>query len=182
MKNMITDIEFQILDFIHNHLSCNFLNWLMPKITFLGNSGFIWIIAAILMLCIKKYRKVGITLGIGLLSGVIIGNLILKNLISRERPCWINDSIQVLIAVPQDYSFPSGHTLSSYIAAAVIMNNNKRLGIAAYAIASLIAFSRLYLYVHFLTDVVAGILLGTIIGIVSCKISERFIFPKTKVI
>ncbi len=177
MADTITNMDFQILDLIHNHLSCSFLDWLMPKITFLGNIGFIWIAAAILMLGIKKYRKTGITLSIGLLGGVITGNLILKNLVTRERPCWINNSIQMLVAVPQDYSFPSGHTLSSFVAAVVIMHADKKLGITAYIIASLIAFSRLYLYVHFPTDVIAGILLGTIIGIASCKISERFVFP-----
>lgn len=178
---MITDIELHILDLIHNYLSCSFLDYLMPKITFLGNIGLIWICIATLMLSIKKYRKTGVTLSIGLFGGVITGNLILKNIIRRERPCWINNSIQMLVDIPQDYSFPSGHTLSSFMAASVIMHADKKLGIIAYIIASLIAFSRLYLYVHFPTDVIAGIFLGTIIGITSCKISERFIFPKFKV-
>ena len=105
----------------------------------------------------------------GLIVGVIIGNILLKNLIARERPCWINETVQMLISTPQDYSFPSGHTLSSFVAATIIMHHDKRLGIAAYVFASIIAFSRLYLYVHFPTDILAGALLGIIIGLIVCK-------------
>lgn len=169
----ITDIDFKILDFIQDHFYCGFLNFLMPKITFLGNGGMIWITAAIIMIFFKKYRKTGITIGTGLSAGVIIGNVLLKNLIARERPCWINDTVTMLISIPRDYSFPSGHTLSSFIAATIIMHHDKRMGIAAYVLASMIAFSRLYLYVHFPSDVFAGVLIGIIIGIVSNVISNN---------
>lgn len=169
----ITTIDFQILDFIREHLSCNFLDWIMPKITFLGNTGLIWIVITIMMMLLKNYRKTGIMLALGLLSGLIIGNLLLKNLVARERPCWINELPTLLIAVPQDYSFPSGHTLSSFIAAVIIMRSNKKAGCAAMLLAVLIAFSRLYLYVHFPSDVIAGILIGTAIGLAICEISKR---------
>lgn len=173
MMSTITDIDFKILDFIQKHFSCRFLDFLMPKITFLGNEGLIWILTAVVMLFLAKYRKTGIMVGLGLLEGVIIGNVLLKNLIARERPCWINDTVTMLISIPRDYSFPSGHTLSSFIAATIIMHHDKRMGIAAYVLASMIAFSRLYLYVHFPSDVFAGVLIGIIIGIVSNVISNN---------
>lgn len=113
----ITNIDLRLLNWIHEHLACSFLDFLMPKITFLGNGGLIWIAAAIIMIFFKKYRKIGIMIGTGLSAGVIIGNILLKNLIARERPCWINETVQMLISTPQDYSFPSGHTLSSFVAA-----------------------------------------------------------------
>lgn len=128
----ITNIDLRLLNWIHEHLACSFLDFLMPKITFLGNGGLIWIAAAIIMIFFKKYRKIGIMIGTGLSAGVIIGNILLKNLIARERPCWINETVQMLISTPQDYSFPSGHTLSSFVAATIIMHHDKRLGIAAY--------------------------------------------------
>lgn len=171
--SVITDVDFKILDFIQEHFSCDFLNFLMPKITFLGNGGLIWIVMAIIMLFFKKYRKTGITLGTGLLEGVIVGNVLLKNLIARERPCWINETINILISIPQDYSFPSGHTLSSFIVATIIMHHDKRMGIASYVLAYMIAFSRLYLYVHFPSDVLAGVLIGIIIGTVSNVVSDK---------
>ena len=83
----ITDIDFKILNLIQEYFSCSFLNFLMPKITFLGNGGLIWIVTAIIMLFWAKYRKTGIMVGVGLLEGVIVGNILLKNLIARERPC-----------------------------------------------------------------------------------------------
>ena len=165
----ITNIDLRLLNWIHEHLACSFLDFLMPKITFLGNGGLIWIAAAIIMIFFKKYRKIGIMIGTGLSAGVIIGNILLKNLIARERPCWINETVQKLISTPQDYSFPSGHTLSSFVAATIIMHSDRRMGIAAYVFASIIAFSRLYLYVHFPTDILAGALLGIIIGLIVCK-------------
>lgn len=181
----ITNIDFCILNWIHEHFSCSFLNFLMPKITFLGNGGLIWITAAIIMLFFKKYRKTGIMIGTGLSTGVIIGNILLKNLIARERPCWLNETLQMLIAIPQDYSFPSGHTLSSFVAATIIMYSDRRIGIAAYVLAAMIAFSRLYLYVHFPTDVLAGALLGIALGWIICKafniVSQRHLsFMKTE--
>ena len=106
-------------------------------------------------------------------ADVIIGNVLLKNLIARERPCWINETVNMFISIPQDYSFPSGHTLSSFVAATIIIHHDKRLGIAAYVLAFMIAFSRLYLYVHFPSDVLAGVLIGVIIGTVSNVISDK---------
>lgn len=147
----------------------------MPKITFLGNAGWIWIAAAVIFLIYKKYKRTGIELVCGLLSCLIIGNIFLKNLVARERPCWIRELPDMLVSVPLDYSFPSGHTLSSFAAAVIIMRSNKKAGFAAMLLAVLIAFSRLYLYVHFPSDVLAGALLGTAIGLVVCESSKRII-------
>ena len=95
--------------------------------------------------------------------GVLVGNVALKNLIARPRPCWV-ESVPLLIASPTDYSFPSGHTLSSAIAATILTKTDRRFGYAAIPLAALIAFSRLYLYVHWPSDVLAGALLGILIG------------------
>ena len=99
----ITNIDLRLLNWIHEHLACSFLDFLMPKITFLGNGGLIWIAAAIIMIFFKKYRKIGIMIGTGLSAGVIIGNILLKNLIARERPCWINETVQMLISTVDLY-------------------------------------------------------------------------------
>lgn len=168
----ITNSDFHLLNWIQEHLACSFLDFFMSKITFLGNKGLIWIVAAIIMMFFKKYRKTGVMIGAGLSAGAVIGNVLLKNLIARERPCWINKSVQVLISIPQDYSFPSGHTLSSFVAATIIMHSDRRMGIAAYVLAIMIAFSRLYLYVHFPTDVLTGALIGIVIGLIVCKLFD----------
>lgn len=175
----ITNIDFEILNYIYEHLSCSFLDFIMPKITFLGNGGLIWIITAIVMISFRKYRKAGIILSVALILCGITGNILLKNLIARERPCWLNETVQMLISIPKDYSFPSGHTMSSFASATVLTHYGRKNGIAACILAALIAFSRLYLYVHFPTDILAGMLIGVIIGLSVCKISDIH-FQKSK--
>ena len=109
----------------------------------------------------------------GLAVGVLVGNVCLKNLIARPRPCWLDDSVMMLISSPADYSFPSGHTLSSVIGATVLTKTDRRFGWAAIPLAAVIAFSRLYLFVHFPSDILAGAILGVIIGEAVYRIGMR---------
>ena len=160
------ELEFKILDFIQEFLKCPLLDFLMPKITALGNGGIIWIIAAIVLLATKKYRRGGIALTVGLALVLLIGNVTLKPLIARTRPFDLIEGIELLIASPTDFSFPSGHTLSSVVAAAILTMTDKRFGYVAIPLATLIAFSRLYLYVHFPSDILGGVLFGAIISTV----------------
>ena len=106
----------------------------------------------------------GLSVLVSIVIGAVIGNLILKNLIARERPCWIDSQVVLLIENPKDFSFPSGHTMVSFEGAVSILMKNRRWGIAALALACLIAFSRLYLFVHFPTDILFGAALGTAIA------------------
>lgn len=173
---MLQHIDFMILDWIQQNLKCETLDRIMSAITHFGDKGILWLITAIIMLFLKKYRKCGITMLLALLSGIIIGNHLLKNLIERSRPCWINTSVDILINVPKDYSFPSGHTLSGFIAVTILMYYDKRIGLPALLIATLIAFSRLYLYVHFPTDILAGIILGIVLGYTAIFTANRYLF------
>ncbi len=171
----ITQMDFQILYFIQKHGTNKILDWLMPKITALGNAGILWILLGVLLLLWKHHRKDGVLLLAGLGGGALIGNIFLKHLVERERPCWIDESVAMLIAVPGDYSFPSGHTLASFVAATILFHMHKKMGIAAFGLAALIAFSRLYLFVHFPTDVLGGAALGIGIGLLSCGIYKRIL-------
>ena len=158
-------MEFEILYFLQG-LHQPLLDRLMVGITSLGNGGWFWIALTVLFLCLPKYRRCGITMAVALVLNFLICNVAVKNLVARERPCWIDPSVRLLIPVPQDFSFPSGHTSSSFAAAVTILLNRKKgkvpvLGLAALVLAVLIGFSRMYLYVHFPTDVLAGALLGT---------------------
>ena len=157
-------LDWGILHWIQNNIVHPFLDIVVPKLTMLGNAGIIWIIAGVLLLCTKKYRRQGTLVLMGLLAGFLIGNVLLKQLVARLRPCWLDPSVQLLITTPTDYSFPSGHTLSSTIAATILTKTDKRFGYVAAPLAVLIALSRLYLYVHFPSDVFAAALLGLLIG------------------
>lgn len=165
--------DWSILHWIQHTLVCPALDFLMPKITLLGNGGAIWLLAAVALLITKKYRRYGVYLLAGLAAGVLSGNVVLKNLIARPRPCWLDTSVQLLIANPTDYSFPSGHTLSSVIGATILTKADRRFGYAAIPLAALIAFSRLYLYVHFPTDILGAVVLGVAIGLAVCAAGNK---------
>ncbi len=169
------NLDWQILHAIQQHLVCPFLDTWMPRITALGNGGLIWILAALGLLCTKKYRRHGVLLLGGLVLGVILGNRLLKHLVARPRPCWLDQSVPLLIANPTDYSFPSGHTLSSVIGATVLTGADRRFGYAAIPLAALIAFSRLYLYVHFPSDILGAVLLGLGIGLLALRGGSRLL-------
>ena len=169
---MLTQIEFLILDAIQN-IRFGFLDKLMVAVSTIGNGGAVWIATGIIMLFFKKHRKTGIAVLIGLLLGLILGNLTIKNLVARPRPCAINTDINLLIPFPSEFSFPSGHTLSSFVSAVGIYLGNKKLGVWAVVLASLIAFSRLYLYVHFPTDILGGIILGTVLAHIARLITKK---------
>ena len=169
----MNEFEIKILDFIRERLACPFLDAVMPVITSLANGGIIWIITAVLLLLFKKTRKTGFSVALALITGLIIGNLILKNLVGRIRPYEFNEGVEILVARLSDFSFPSGHTLASFEAATVLLIRDKRLGVPALVLAVAIAFSRLYLYVHYPTDVLAGIILGVLIGIFACNTVDR---------
>lgn len=175
MTDFILSIDFSILDFIRAHFSCAFLDAVMPVISNLNNRGEIWILFGLALLFAKKYKKYGAYILVGLLVGLFLGNGVLKNLIARPRPFSIRPEISLIIPPPGAYSFPSGHTLSSFIAAFLLIRADKRLGIFGIILASLIAFSRMYLYVHFLTDILGAILLAWIISFVVFKVGERCI-------
>ena len=163
--------EFAILDWIRSHLSSGFMDVLMPAVTFLGNGGWFWIVCGIALLFFRRYRKWGVYLLSAMLVGLLIGNLGLKPLIARARPCWVRD-VELLIEMPKDFSYPSGHTLHSVIAATVLCLVDKRFRLPAIVLASLIAFSRLYLYVHFPTDILGGALMGILLALATVWIGE----------
>ena len=157
--------DLPILDWIAANLKCGLLDFLMPLITVLGDAGIFWILCSVVLILIPKYRKTGLSMGISLLIGLLVCNVTLKPLVGRIRPYdyqlqHFQKEIILLVEGLHDYSFPSGHTIASFEAVTALLIGNKKLGIPAMILAVLIAFSRLYLYVHYPTDVIASIVLG----------------------
>ena len=172
-------MDFQILYFI-NEFHFEILDKIMILITHMGTKGIIWILVGVILLLFKKTRKCGLTVLIALLFSLIVGNILLKNIVARPRPCWIDETINMLIAVPKDYSFPSGHTFASFAAAVSVFLYYKKAGTAAVILAFLIGFSRLYLFVHFPTDVLSGAVLGICAAFASRCIVNK-IWQKIKI-
>ncbi len=170
------DWELSFLDWLqtlHNQM----LDQVMTAITSLGNGGIFWIILALALLVTKKYRPWGIAVAAALLCSVTFGNGIIKNVVQRARPCWINEAIQpyILVTVPKDFSFPSGHTMASFAAAVALLLCSRKAGVPALVLGAVIAFSRLYLYVHWPTDVLGGLILGILWGVMGYFISRRIL-------
>lgn len=141
----------------------------MVFFTKLGDSGLIWIIITLLCLYSDKYRKLGAAMTFALVIALLLGNELLKELISRPRPFTLNE-ISLLIPPPAGFSFPSGHTMASFAASGAILFTHKKFGKWAIILAMLISFSRMYLYVHFPTDVLCGVLFGLLFGYMGCVI------------
>ena len=171
------DFEYVILDFIRNNMSCSFLDYSMQGISFLANVGWIWIVSAVVLLIIPKTRKIGLAVACALIFSLIICNITIKPIIARVRPYDLREGIELIIARPTDFSFPSGHTSISFAGAIPMFLLNKRLGIPAIILATLIAFSRLYLYVHFPTDVLGGMIVGSICGVLG-YFTSKFIYKR----
>ena len=156
--------EFSILfalQDIHNPI----LDSIMLFITSLGNDGWLWLAIGVVCLLFKKHRKMGLQLLLSMLCTYILGNLILKNVFARPRPCDIDTAVTLLLSRPHGHSFPSGHSINSMVAAVALFLNNKKIGIPAVVIAALIGFSRLYLFVHFPTDVLGGFAIAILVAI-----------------
>ena len=148
------------------------LDRIMALLSDLGNAGLIWIVLSVILVLIPKYRAWGIRMLAAIVLTFIVGNLIVKNLVARDRPCWIDPSVSLLIKSPSDYSFPSGHTMNGFTTAWALFRCNKKAGAAALCLAAAIAFSRLYNFVHFPTDVLCGMVLGIAGAEVSGRIVE----------
>ena len=166
-------MELRFLDFLQT-IHTPLLDKILAFITSLGNAGIIWIVLAVVLLILPKTRKAGIIVAAALLMDLILCNLILKNLVARVRPYDVNTAIAILIKMPLDFSFPSGHTAASFAAmTALFLAKMKKAWIAALVLAVLIAFSRLYFYVHYPTDVLGGAIVGILSGIIGYAIVEK---------
>lgn len=155
LQNM-DDFLLMEIQSIHNSV----MDVMMPLISAIADHGVIWFLIAALLLIKKDYRKYSFMIIISMGVAFVIGELILKPLVGRARPCHINEWIPLLIQAPDSFSFPSGHTASSFTAATILYLCNRKWGIIAFVLAGMIAFSRMYLYVHYPTDILAGIVLG----------------------
>ncbi len=168
---MIEQIDFAILDLIQN-LRCGILDNILAFITHIGDMGAVWIGLGIMLLFFKKYRICGIMMLVSLLVCAILTSGVIKPLVGRLRPFQIAQ-ITPYIAPPGGFSFPSGHTSSSFTAAFSLFFYSKKEGIAAIVLATLIAFSRLYFYVHFPTDVLVGAILGILCAFLTNKLLSK---------
>jgi len=173
MMLLIQHLDNYILLCIKNNMHGHIMDRAMVIITYLGNGGFIWILIAALLMSNKKYRNIGFMALGALMLSTILCEGILKHVVQRIRPSAYIPAVNLLISKPLSYSFPSGHAASSFAAAGVLVKYFKSYALEFFSLAFLIAFSRLYLYVHYPTDVLAGIILGLICSKITIYMFSR---------
>ena len=171
LNTCAVSFDLPILDWIQANLQSSVLDVSMPIITLLGDAGIFWIAWSVLLLLFPKTRKIGLGMGFALIMGLIVCNVTLKPMVARIRPYDFQEQefgviIQLLIERQHDFAFPSGHTIASFEAATVLLKNSKKMGIPAMILAVIIAFSRLYLYVHYPTDVLCSVVLGILFAFI----------------
>jgi len=155
-------IDMKLLDHVNDKFKYEILDRTMPRITALGNGGIVWIIISLILISNKNGEKLGFMVIAALILTTIIGEGAIKHIIKRTRPFVHDLEKKLLIVKPITYSFPSGHTSSSFAAAGIFFFMHSRFTLFAFFLAALIAFSRVYLNVHYPTDVFMGIILGII--------------------
>lgn len=162
---VVTTWDASVITAIYENVHSAFLTMFFRIVTLLGEGGIFWIAVAVILLFFKKTRRSGICIGASLLIGVIVGNGIIKNVVARPRPYDAIEGIESVVSHLSDYSFPSGHSLCCFEAATALAMNRTKWAIPAYVGAVLVAVSRLFLFVHYPTDVICGALLGVLFGV-----------------
>lgn len=165
--NQLINLDGQVLMFIQEHLRFSEISPIVVAITKLGNGGFIWIVLSVLLLFPKKTRRAGILSLVALLGSLCITNFFLKNYVARVRPYEVVEGLHCLVERAKDWSFPSGHASAAFASAVVIYKSRpKRLGVPCMILAFAIALSRLYVGIHYPSDVICGAVIGTLIGLI----------------
>ena len=184
LNQLAVSFDLPVLDWIQANLQSPLMDKIMPIITLFGEGGIFWIAWAVLMLIIPKTRKIGLGMIFALLLGLLVCNVTLKPLVARIRPYDLQEklgiTINLLIERQHDFSFPSGHTIASFEAAVVLLKHSKKMGIPALILAILVSFSRLYLYVHYPSDVIVSIVLGTLFAFLGCALANLIKLPSKK--
>lgn len=135
-----------------------------------GDYGQLWLVLGLILIIFKKTRQTGVAVVVSYLAVFVFGQLLLKNLIDRPRPCQIDQAFQLLVTRPTSSSFPSSHSGFAFGAATAVFMKYKKAGFILLILAALSAYSRMYLFLHFPTDVLTGVALGIFFGITAAKL------------
>ena len=175
MIDMINGIDSAILLFIQENLRCPLLTGFFTIFTRLADMGIIWILLGLVLLFPKKTRRGGFDMLISLITSTLVNDFILKKLVARIRPYEIINDLILLVPTESSFSFPSGHTSVSFAAATALTFAFGKKGAWAFIPAALMGFSRLYVGVHYPTDVLGGMIIGTVMAAITCILLRKYL-------
>ncbi len=182
----ISQFDLKVFQWFEDVLWNPVLDFIMALISFLGEDGILFIALIVVLLCFKKTRKIGITMGAALLLMQILNNMVFKEIIARPRPFnyegyvdFNYPNIAFFGKIPTSFSFPSGHTSSAFTCATAMFANNKKAGIGMYVFAVLMGISRIYLHDHYFSDVLCGMLFGILYGVAGYCLG-KWVYEKGK--
>lgn len=172
--DLILNVDASILLWIQENLRADWLTPGMLLYTKLGNLGFIWIVTSLIFLCFKKTRWAGLAGLMALAFSLAFNNMFLKKLVARIRPYEVIEGIQLLTKKASDFSFPSGHTGSSFAATVAWVCSLKKGKVRwiALVFAALMAYTRLYIGIHYPTDILGGLITGSLCGYAAYRIVD----------
>ena len=173
LLDIIHAFDYDILVQIADHWRGGFSDTVWTAISMLGNGGALWIVTALILLFFRKTRRAGAAMLVALLIGLLVGNVVIKELVMRPRPFVTHPDLTALLDPGDQWSFPSAHTLSSFAAATALFFFHRKSSLLACLVAALIGFSRLYACVHYPTDVLAGMLIGILCGLAAGWLTDR---------
>lgn len=178
--NFLYALDRGILDFMSVTVKNVVFDFLMPIITTTNNHGEIWFLIALILIFNRKteVKRIGFTMLVAIIMGYALGEGCIKNIVQRHRPTLGIENYKFLVNIPTSYSFPSGHTTSSFAAAGVVWFSKAKYRIWALILAIVIAFSRMYLHVHYPSDVLGGLILGLTCAYVSVQIVKYIVIKR----
>lgn len=165
----------QIQDVVRNDL----LSALLIPVSRAGDMGICWITLCVFLLVFSRTRRGGAITLCGLAVEYVVCDLVLKRLIMRPRPYLVVQGLVCLVPPESSTSFPSGHSASSFVCAYLLTRCFGNKGSAAYILASLIALSRVYVGVHYFSDVLAGMVLGTVLGAAVWAVADYLVMRRS---
>ena len=166
-------MDFSILYAIQNLRNSVLDSFILMLTNIMGSYGQIWVIVGIALCFFRKTRSCGVAVLISYALVYLVGQFGLKDWIARARPCHLDQAVELLVKRPSSYSCPSTHTAWAFAAATSILLYFRKSGICVMILAALIGFSRLYLFVHFPTDVLFGAVLGIALAFITVKIQKN---------
>lgn len=175
MTELLQKLDGGILLFIQEHVRCGALTVIMKAASWIGNPPVICAIVALLFI-FAKTRRLALDMGLGLACATAVNNLVIKNLVARPRPFLTIEALETVIEPLSSFSFPSGHSCAAFAAAFVIWRSFRdRGGGWAWPCAALVALSRIYVGVHYPSDILVGAAVGVLLSRGAFTLSRRFI-------